>query len=108
MGLEKWANIPPKVEVLLTHTPPIGHGDLCSTGVRAGCVELLSEVQQRIKPRYHVFGHVHEGAPAAKWLSLCLALEWPAFESSSELAFLLRQEKFSRTAYPCQKRPRLI
>lgn len=32
----------------------------CS-GVRAGCVDLLSTVQQRVKPKYHVFGHIHEG-----------------------------------------------
>lgn len=25
------------------------------------CVELLTTVQQRVKPKYHVFGHVHEG-----------------------------------------------
>lgn len=36
-------------------------GDLCCTNVRAGCVELLTTVQQRVKPKYHVFGHVHEG-----------------------------------------------
>ncbi|CAG0908792.1 unnamed protein product [Cyprideis torosa] len=40
----------------------MGHGDLASSGVRAGCVELLASVQQRIKPLYHVFGHIHEGA----------------------------------------------
>lgn len=59
--LEKWNKIPSGVDILVTHTPPVGHGDLCCSGVRAGCVELLSSVQQRIKPKYHVFGHVHEG-----------------------------------------------
>ncbi|XP_076047163.1 UPF0046 protein T07D4.2 [Oratosquilla oratoria] len=59
--LEKWEAIPDDTDVLITHSPPIGHGDLCCTGVRAGCVELLSTVQQRVKPKYHVFGHIHEG-----------------------------------------------
>uniref|UniRef100_A0A336LFB0 CSON010335 protein n=1 Tax=Culicoides sonorensis TaxID=179676 RepID=A0A336LFB0_CULSO len=59
--LEKWNQIPQDTDVLVTHTPPVGHGDLCCSGVRAGCVELLTTVQQRVKPKYHVFGHIHEG-----------------------------------------------
>ena len=53
--------IPDDTDVLITHSPPLGFGDLCSTGARAGCVELLHSVQQRIKPKYHVYGHIHEG-----------------------------------------------
>lgn len=53
--------IPSDTDILVTHTPPVGHGDLCCSGVRAGCVELLSTVQNRVKPKYHVFGHIHEG-----------------------------------------------
>ncbi|CAL4222591.1 unnamed protein product, partial [Meganyctiphanes norvegica] len=59
--LEKWEAIPGDTDVLITHTPPVGHGDLCSTGVRAGCVDLLNCVQNKVKPKYHVFGHIHEG-----------------------------------------------
>lgn len=59
--LDKWNEIPANIDLLISHTPPLGHGDLCCSGVRAGCVELLSTVQQRVKPKYHVFGHVHEG-----------------------------------------------
>jgi hypothetical protein len=59
--LWKWDKIPDDTDILVTHTPPVGHGDLCCTGVRAGCVELLTTVQQRVKPKYHVFGHIHEG-----------------------------------------------
>jgi len=59
--LEKWNLIPDDVDVLITHSPPLGFGDLTSTGVRAGCVELLHSVQRRIKPKYHVYGHIHEG-----------------------------------------------
>ena len=38
-----------------------GRGDLCVSHTRAGCVELLNTVQKRVKPKYHVFGHIHEG-----------------------------------------------
>lgn len=59
--LDKWNQIPDDIDILITHTPPLGHGDLCCSGVRAGCVELLNSIQKRIKPKYHVFGHIHEG-----------------------------------------------
>ena len=53
--------IPVGTDILVTHTPPVGYGDRCATGVRAGCVELLNIVQKRVKPKYHVYGHIHEG-----------------------------------------------
>lgn len=59
--LQKWNLIPEDTDILVTHTPPIGHGDLVCSNIRAGCVDLLNVVQQRIKPKYHVFGHIHEG-----------------------------------------------
>ncbi|XP_066250499.1 metallophosphoesterase domain-containing protein 1 [Euwallacea similis] len=59
--LSKWNLIPEDTDILVTHTPPLGHGDLVCSGVRAGCVELLTTVQTRVKPKYHIFGHIHEG-----------------------------------------------
>jgi len=59
--LDKWNMIPDDTDVLITHSPPLGFGDLTISGVRAGCVDLLHSVQQRIKPKYHVYGHIHEG-----------------------------------------------
>mmetsp|Transcript_23094 Transcript_23094/g.46857 ORF Transcript_23094/g.46857 Transcript_23094/m.46857 type:complete len:328 (-) Transcript_23094:207-1190(-) len=56
-----WEKIPNSTDVLITHGPPLGRGDLCVHGGRAGCYDLLQEVQNRIKPRLHVFGHIHEG-----------------------------------------------
>ena len=32
----KWEEIPSDTDILLTHTPPLGHGDLCNSGLRAG------------------------------------------------------------------------
>lgn len=59
----KWDRIPEDVDILITHGPPLGHGDdIPSYGSteHVGCADLLAAVE-RIKPKYHIFGHVHEG-----------------------------------------------
>ncbi|KAH8889663.1 calcineurin-like phosphoesterase [Thozetella sp. PMI_491] len=48
-------SIPDETDVLVTHTPPRYHMDL-----GLGCAGLLKEVW-RVKPKLHVFGHVHWG-----------------------------------------------
>lgn len=58
----KWKEIPDNTDILITHGPPIGHGDRVRNGIRAGCVDLLQEIQLRVKPQYHIFGHIHEDA----------------------------------------------
>ncbi len=58
---ELWERIPDDVDVLITHGPPLGRGDSTSGNMRVGCVSLMKHVQQRLRPRLHVFGHVHEG-----------------------------------------------
>lgn len=55
----KWALIPEGVDVLVTHGPPANHGDKCYDGRRVGCEDLLVELG-RVKPRLHLFGHIHE------------------------------------------------
>ncbi|RDD44704.1 Metallophosphoesterase domain-containing protein 1 [Trichoplax sp. H2] len=57
----KWKLIPTDTDILITHGPPLGHGDYCKTRVRAGCVDLLHIVEKEVKPLYHIFGHIHEG-----------------------------------------------
>ncbi|KAK0619918.1 Metallo-dependent phosphatase-like protein [Immersiella caudata] len=47
--------IPDETDILITHTPPRSH---CDLGL--GCDGLLEEVW-RVKPKLHVFGHVHWG-----------------------------------------------
>ena len=54
-----WDMIPEDVDVLLTHGPAFGILDWCIHGERVGCEDLL-EVVQRIKPKIHAFGHIHE------------------------------------------------
>lgn len=43
---------------MVTHGPPYGILDFC--GLNAGCPELLKTIK-RLKPKYHFFGHIHEG-----------------------------------------------
>ncbi|MCI0709994.1 MAG: metallophosphatase domain-containing protein [Chloroflexi bacterium] len=57
---EKWDLIPSDTGVLITHGPPFGYLDKTSRGDHAGCEELLKAIT-RIRPKLHVFGHIHEG-----------------------------------------------
>lgn len=57
---EKWDLIPEGTDVLVTHGPPFGIGDRCFDGREVGCPELLAAID-RIGPRLHVSGHIHEG-----------------------------------------------
>ena len=52
--------IPNDTEILITHGPPLGFGDWCKNNHRGGCLDLYNAINERIKPQYHVFGHVHE------------------------------------------------
>ena len=55
---DAWSGtIPLETDVLITHTPPRHHLDL-PAGL--GCDFLLREVW-RVRPKIHVFGHVHAG-----------------------------------------------
>nr|CAD2179526.1 unnamed protein product [Meloidogyne enterolobii] len=72
---EEWLKIPqaeflgenykPVVDVLMTHSPPLGHSDLPPRGDRMGDADLLNVVEKAVKPRVHVFGHTHEPRPVA-------------------------------------------
>lgn len=57
-GSDAWSGtVPSDVDVLVTHAPPKYHLDLPAA---LGCEHLLAEVW-RVRPRLHVFGHVHAG-----------------------------------------------
>lgn len=60
-----FSKIPEDTDVLITHGPP--HGIMDAIGkkvhdwdIRVGCAALLYHVK-RVKPKLHVFGHIHEG-----------------------------------------------
>jgi predicted phosphodiesterase len=56
----KWSTMPRGgVDVLLTHGPPMGHGDTCVGSGHQGCADLLDYVEA-FPPQVHVFGHIHE------------------------------------------------
>jgi len=57
---EKWEKIPRSTDILITHAPPYGILDVNSGRVKSGCKDLSKMVAERIKPRIHVFGHIHE------------------------------------------------
>lgn len=57
---DKWRLVPTGVDVLVTHGPPRGIGDRTARGDAAGCPELSQELE-RVRPRVHLFGHIHEG-----------------------------------------------
>lgn len=54
-----WSLVPAGVDVLLTHGPPHGILDRTHTGEPVGCEELTRALD-RIRPRLHAFGHIHE------------------------------------------------
>lgn len=59
---EVWKKIPRNIDILVTHGPPLGRGDVCFPAKnRAGCANLLNIVQNHVRPKFHIFGHIHEG-----------------------------------------------
>lgn len=58
---EKWNKIPSRVDILATHGPPLRIRDQNSDGEHVGCGDLYEVVTKRVKPRLHVFGHIHMG-----------------------------------------------
>ena len=76
----KWRNIPKDTDILLTHLPPINIRDLTHKNLKVvkaakpcslcselhagyghlGCKQLRQHVLERVKPKVHIFGHVHE------------------------------------------------
>lgn len=61
---EKWDSIPADTGILITHGPPQGHLDVSGPPYNEpnlGC-ELLRVKVDELKPKFHVFGHIHGSA----------------------------------------------
>jgi len=58
---QHWAAIPDDVDVLITHSPPYSIFDNVPRSGNQGSPSLYKEVVERIKPKIHCFGHIHEG-----------------------------------------------
>ncbi len=61
-GLEikkHWDLIPNSTDILVTHGPPFKILDKTTQNLNVGCEDLLNKVLL-VKPKIHVFGHIHE------------------------------------------------
>ncbi|MBO4587696.1 MAG: metallophosphatase domain-containing protein [Bacteroidales bacterium] len=64
--VENYDLIPEGVDVLITHQPPMGILDLDSAGRHFGSTKLLEKVTE-LKPKLHLFGHVHNAYGTNVW-----------------------------------------
>ena len=60
-----WRAVPSNTDVIISHGPPKEVLDKCNNHVpphpdRAGC-EVMRKIIRKIKPKYCLFGHIHEG-----------------------------------------------
>jgi len=78
--LEKhWQGIPADTDILLTHGPAYGVLDMLVNEQHAGDKDLLKKILE-VKPKVHVFGHIHESygmvkRHGIKFLNACLVNE---------------------------------
>lgn len=54
-----FGKIPGGLDLLLTHSPPFGVLDQVPGSGSVGC-KVLREQVEKVKPKFHVFGHIHE------------------------------------------------
>jgi predicted phosphodiesterase len=54
-----WDIIPDDTDILITHGPPFGILDKADNSLKVGCEDLAARVKE-VKPKIHIFGHVHE------------------------------------------------
>ena len=64
--IEHYEEIPNGVDVLITHRPPLGILDSIDDKIHYGNSLLLDKVKA-IKPRMHLFGHVHGAYGTTAW-----------------------------------------
>ena len=58
----RWDAIPTDTDILVTHGPPFGYLDIPGgQSIRVGC-EMLRHRVDEIRPKIHVFGHIHGSA----------------------------------------------
>ncbi|KAF2191681.1 Metallo-dependent phosphatase [Zopfia rhizophila CBS 207.26] len=95
--LHPWQySIPKNTNILVTHTPPRYYRDISGGNfVNLGCQGLLEEIW-RVKPKLHVFGHVHVGRGRT-------VVQWDrgqkAYEKACERKFGGLWEAFSPRAW---------
>ena len=70
---ERFGAVPDGTDILVTHTPPLGHGDRTQAGEHVGSTALRAAIELR-QPPLAVFGHIHEGRgePTREGRTLCV------------------------------------
>ena len=65
---ELWDGIPTDTDIVVTHTPPLGHRDQAADDARTGCEQLVRRLYE-VRPMLAVFGHIHEarGVERVAW-----------------------------------------
>ena len=73
-----WSRIPPLTDILITHGPPLAHLDnnINLGNSTDGCYALLTALW-RVRPKVHVFGHIHfgRGVELVRWDAVQKAYE---------------------------------
>ena len=60
---QEWQKIPTETDVLITHTPPNSILDkLAHNGAHIGSADLTTRSLLVVKPKIHIFGHIHESS----------------------------------------------
>lgn len=70
---EKWKNIPQDTDILVTHCPPWGVMDTAKV-FSCGSMHLFLLLKYSIRPRLHVFGHIHEGYGQEDRFTNCISV----------------------------------
>lgn len=74
-----WDLIPDGTEILITHGPSFRTLDTNKKGEHLGCKDLFNRIHE-IKPKIHVFGHIHEAygtieKSGIKYINACVLNE---------------------------------
>ena len=64
--IEHYEQIPDNIDILITHRPPLGILDSIDDKLHYGSSILLDKVS-KIKPKMHLFGHVHATYGTIDW-----------------------------------------
>lgn len=100
--IKKW-DVWEKVDLIMTHSPPLGVLDRTESLSRAGSASLF-RAMARVRPKVHCFGHIHEawGARLVTWQPVLS--DWPThFHDIDNEASELIEKRSTLQAYAHDK-----
>jgi len=62
-----WDLIPEETDILITHGPALRILDMTAKQEAVGCEDLFNRIME-IKPKIHIFGHIHEAQGELKFM----------------------------------------